>query len=69
MDRGETYRMVELVGTSTESIEEAIQNAVTDAGEAGRKLDWFEVRELRGFVRDGRVGWYQVRMGIGYRVE
>lgn len=69
MDRGETYQMVELVGTSTESVEDAIQSAVTDAAEPGRKLDWFEVRELRGFIREGQVGWYQVRMGIGYRTE
>lgn len=69
MDQGQTYRMLELVGTSPSSIEEAIQNGVTDARENGRKLDWFEVREIRGFIDDDQVGWYQVRLAIGSRPE
>lgn len=69
MDQGQTYRMTELVGTSSSSIEEAIQNGIADARESGRKLDWFEVREVRGYIQDDQVGWYQVRLAIGSRAE
>ena len=69
MDKGTTYRIEEVVGTSSESIEQAIESGVADAGAAGRKLDWFEVREVRGQIEDGKVAWFQVRMGVGYRPE
>jgi len=69
MDQGQTYQMTELVGTSPTSLEEAIQNGVADAQASGRKLEWFEVRELRGFIKDGEVGWYQVRLAVGHRPE
>lgn len=69
MDQSQTYRMTELVGTSSSSIEEAIQNGIADARESGRKLDWFEVREVRGYIEDDKVGWYQVRLAIGSRPE
>jgi len=65
VDQGQTYRMIELVGTSTTSIEEAIQNGIADARQDGRDLNWFEAREIRGFIEDDKVGWYQVRMAIG----
>ena len=69
MDQGQTYQMTELVGTSSNSLEEAIQNGVADARQSGRKLDWFEVREIRGFIDDNQVGWYQVRLAVGHRGE
>ena len=69
MDQGQTYQMTELVGTSPTSIEEAIQNGVADARQAGRKLDWFEVREIRGYIDDSKVGRYQVRLAVGHRPE
>jgi flavin-binding protein dodecin len=69
MDQGQTYQMTELVGTSPTSIEEAIQNGVADAQQSGRKLDWFEVREVRGYIDDNKVGWYQVRLAVGHRAE
>lgn len=69
MDQGQTYRLTELVGTSQNSVEEAIQNGIADAREDGRKLDWFEVREIRGYIDDEQVGWYQVRMAVGSRPE
>jgi len=69
MDKGTTYRIEEVVGTSSESIEQAIESGVADAGASGRKLDWFEVREVRGQIEDGKVAWFQVRMGVGYRAE
>ena len=69
MQSEHVYKVVELVGSSKESVEDAIENALARAGETLRNLDWFEVRETRGRVVDGRVGWYQVTLGIGFRVE
>jgi dodecin len=63
------YKVVELVGSSQEGIEPAIENALSRAGETLRNLDWFEVREIRGYVSENRVGWYQVKMGVGFRVD
>ena len=63
------YRIIELVGSSEESLEAAINNALSRASEGMHNLDWFEVREIRGAVNEGRVGWYQVKMGVGFRVE
>jgi len=69
MQSEHVYKIVELVGSSKTSVEDAIENAISRAGETLRNLDWFEVRETRGRIVDGRVGWYQVTLGIGFRVE
>lgn len=63
------YRKVELVGTSSTGIEDAIQNALTAASASHDHVDWFEVQEVRGHVQDGRVGHYQVVLKVGYRLE
>ena len=67
-ERPHTYKIVELVGSSTEGVDDAIQNAVERASETLRNLDWFEVREVRGHIEDGKIGHYQVKLGIGFRV-
>lgn len=59
------YQIVQLVGTSQHSIEEAIQNALRTAAEKGHKVDWFEVAETRGFVENAKVKYYQVNLKIG----
>ncbi|MCL9683437.1 dodecin [Legionella maioricensis] len=59
------YEIIELVGTSQESIEQAIDNAITQAAKSYSKLDWFEVLETRGFIDDKKVKYYQVRVKIG----
>jgi flavin-binding protein dodecin len=64
-----TYKMVTVVGTSPESSEEAIRNAVVDASSTLRNLGWFEVQEVRGRIEEGRVAEYQVKVQIGLRVE
>jgi flavin-binding protein dodecin len=64
-----TYKIVELVGSSPDGIEPAIEGALARAGETLRNLDWFEVREIRGAMKDGKVGWYQVKLGVGFRIE
>jgi flavin-binding protein dodecin len=63
-----TYKLVELVGSSSSGLQDAIENAIERAGQTLRGLDWFEVREIRGTIQDGKVGWFQVKMGIGFRV-
>ncbi len=64
-----TYRVSELVGTSTESVDDAIRNGVRRAAGTLRHLDWFEVTEIRGQVTDGEVQHFQVGMKIGFRLE
>ncbi len=63
-----TYKIIELVGSSPDGLEAAIENAVSRAAETLKGLDWFEVREVRGAISDGKIGWYQVKVGIGFRV-
>ena len=55
-----TYKLIELVGVSENSIEEAIQNAVSRANQTLKNLDWFEVVEVRGMIQDGKVNQFQV---------
>ena len=64
-----TYRVTELVGSSPESIDQAIRNAIGRAGSTLRKLDWFEVTEIRGHIVDGNVGHFQVTMKVGFQLE
>ncbi len=64
-----TYRLTEIVGTSTESLHQAIRNGVERAAQTVRHLDWFEVSQIRGTVSDGDVGVFQVTMKVGFRVE
>ena len=63
-----TYKVVELVGSSSEGLQQAIDNAIARAGQTLQGLDWFEVREIRGSIQDGGVRWYQVKLGVGFRV-
>ncbi|GMR03796.1 MAG: dodecin family protein [Gammaproteobacteria bacterium] len=63
------YKTVELVGSSTKGIDDAIQNAVTRAAKTLRNLDWFEVREMRGHLKDGKIAHYQVTLKIGFRLD
>jgi dodecin len=63
------YKKIELVGTSTSGIEDAIQNAITTAAQTIKHMDWFEVSEMRGHITDGRVAHYQVVLKVGFRLE
>ncbi len=62
------YHKVELVGTSSDSIEDAIAAAIAHAGAHGHTVDWFEVIETRGAVKDGAVSTYQVVLKAGARL-
>jgi flavin-binding protein dodecin len=64
-----TYRITEIVGTSRDGIEPAIANGVSRASKTLRNLDWFEVTEVRGQIRDGEVAYYQVGLKVGFRLE
>ena len=63
------YKKIELVGSSTNSIEDAIQNAVETASKSLNHLDWFEVTETRGHIDKGKVAHYQVVLKVGFRLE
>ncbi len=63
-----TYKLIELVGVSELSVEEAIQNAITRANQTLHNLDWFEVVETRGPIADGRVSQFQVKIKVGFRL-
>jgi len=64
-----TYRVTEIVGTSDEGVDQAIRNGIARANESLRHLDWFEVTEIRGHIRDGEVDHVQVGMKVGFRLE
>lgn len=63
------YKKIEVVGSSKVSIEDAIQNAISECAKSVNKLEWFEVTESRGHIVNGAVGHYQVTLKIGFRVE
>ncbi len=64
-----TYKLIELVGVSENSIEEAIRNAVARANQTLKNLDWFEVVEARGMIQDGTVNQFQVKIKVGFRLD
>ena len=64
-----TYRLTEVVGTSRESIHQAVRNGIATAAETVRNLDWFQVFDIRGTIDGTDVGVFQVTMKIGFRVE
>lgn len=64
-----TYRVSEIVGTSPEGVDHAIRNGIDRAGKTLRHLDWFEVTQIRGQVKDGQVEHFQVGMKVGFRLE
>ncbi|MDQ1104045.1 flavin-binding protein dodecin [Nocardioides zeae] len=64
-----TYRISEIVGTSPEGVDQAIRNGIARAGKTLRHLDWFEVTQVRGHVKDGQVDHFQVSLKVGFRLE
>jgi flavin-binding protein dodecin len=64
------YKSVEITGSSTDGVTQAIDRAIAKASESLRHLDWFEVVQVRGHIGDdGRVAHYQVTLKIGFRLE
>ena len=64
-----TYKKIELVGTSPNSYAEATRNAVEKASETLHGLSWFEVSELRGAIKDGKVDEFQVTLKVGMKLD
>lgn len=64
-----TYKKIEITGTSSSSMEEAINNALAKAGETVRNLRWFEVVEVRGAVEDNQAAQWQVTVKIGFTLD
>jgi flavin-binding protein dodecin len=63
-----TYKVIELVGTSDVGVTEAIKTAVDKAAETLKGLDWFEVQQIRGHIDNQQIQWFQVDLKIGFRV-
>lgn len=67
-DTAKTYKLIELVGVSERSTEDAIQNALAQAAQTLKGLAWFEVKEMRGLIEEGKVSQFQVTLKIGFRI-
>jgi len=63
------YKVIELVGSSTTSIEDAVDSAIARASATIHHIRWFEVLETRGHVENGRVAHYQVTLKVGFTLE
>lgn len=68
MSEHHTYKMLELVGSSTTGIEDAIQNALAEASKSVQMMEWFEVVSTRGHIRDNKVEHFQVTLKVGFRI-
>jgi dodecin len=67
--RDHVYKILELVGSSEKSIEDAVQNAITRASKTIREMKWFEVVQTRGQIENGSVRHYQVTLRVGVTLE
>lgn len=63
------YKKIEITGSSSASIEDAVETAIAKAGETTRNMDWFEVTDTRGWLKDNKIAHWQVTIKIGFRVE
>ncbi|MDX3525874.1 dodecin family protein [Streptomyces sp. ID05-39B] len=64
-----TYRVTEIVGTSPDSVDQAIRNGLSRASQTLRHLDWFEVTQVRGQIENGDVAHWQVGLKVGFRLD
>jgi flavin-binding protein dodecin len=64
-----TYKVTEIVGSSSDSVDAAIKSGIARASESLRHLGWFEVTDIRGHLEDGAVAHYQVTMKVGFRLD
>lgn len=63
------YKLIEVAGSSTTGTDDAIRNAIAKAAETVKNIDWFEVTETRGHIRDGEIAHFQVLVKIGFRLD
>jgi flavin-binding protein dodecin len=64
-----TYKVTEIVGSSSDGIDAAVRSGIARASESLRHLGWFEVTDIRGHLEDGAVAHYQVTMKVGFRLD
>lgn len=64
-----TYRVTEIVGTSPDSVDQAVRNGISRASQTLRNLDWFEVTQVRGQIENGQIQHWQVGLKVGFRLE
>jgi dodecin len=64
-----TYKKIEIVGTSPVSFSEAVKNAITEASKTIRHMEWFEVIEQRGHIKDNAVTEFQIVLKVGFKIE
>ena len=64
-----TYSISEIVGTSTQGVDDAVRNGIAKASQTLRNLDWFEVKEVRGHLEEGKIADWQVTIKLGFRLE
>jgi flavin-binding protein dodecin len=64
-----TYKKIELVGTSPQSFAEAVKAAIAEASKTVHHMNWFEVVEQRGAIKDGKVSEFQVTIRVGFKIE
>lgn len=64
-----TYSISEIVGTSPDGVDSAVRSGLGEATKTLRNLDWFEVKEIRGHLKDGEVAEWQVTTKLGFRLE
>lgn len=69
MSDSNVYKKIDLVGSSTESVEGAVNNAIERAAKTVNNLNWFEVTQIRGHVEEGKVAHYQVELKVGFRLD
>ena len=63
------YKQIEITGSSTESSDDAIRKAIAKAGQSVKHMDWFDVIEMRGYIEQSAVKYWQVTIKIGFRIE
>ena len=64
-----TYSISEIVGTSTQGVDDAVRNGIAKASQTLHNLDWFEVKEIRGHLEEGKIADWQVTIKLGFRLE
>jgi flavin-binding protein dodecin len=64
-----TYKHIELTGSSSESSDKAVENAIAKASKTVKNLHWFQVIDTRGYIEEGVVKYWQVTIKVGFRIE
>ena len=63
------YKHIELTGSSTKSVEDAVENAIARAAKTVRNMRWFEVTDTRGYIEKGKLHYWQVTIKVGFTLE